>query len=114
MKPFASLILSHKDPKPPLSVFRVPTFNCDVILRESSIASLSNSLPLFFRRSNPAYSVCPFTMHFIFTFFKIKIQLIYFIVVPISAVQQCDPVTHIRTFLFLYYFPLWSILGDWI
>ena len=35
-------------------------------------------------------------------------------VVPISAVQQSDPVIHIDTFPFLYYLPSWSNPRVWI
>ena len=35
-------------------------------------------------------------------------------IVPISAVQQSDPVIHMSTFLFSYYLSSWSIPRDWI
>ena len=61
-------------------------------------------------------SFCIFFLSFFFLrflLFKIKVFLIYN-VVPISAVQQSDHVIHLYIFSFLYYFPSWSIPGDWI
>ena len=50
---------------------------------------------------------------FLMEFLKIKVELMYN-VVPISAVQQHDPVLHRYTFSFLYYLPSWSIPRDWL
>ena len=44
--------------------------------------------------------------------FLVKVQLIFF--VPITAVDQSDPVIHTYTFFFLYYLPSCYITRDWI
>ena len=54
-----------------------------------------------------------FIKHYFLILFFIKIQLIY-TVVPISAVQQNDPVIHIYTFFSSYYLPSCSVPRDWI
>ena len=46
-------------------------------------------------------------------FCLIKVCLIYN-VVPVSAVQQSDPVIHIYILFFLCYLPSWSIPRDWV
>ena len=46
-------------------------------------------------------------------YYFMKVSLIYS-VVPISAVQQSDPVIHLYTFFFSYHLPSRSIPRDWL
>ena len=83
---------------------------CDVFLKYISFRKAVE------RGIRIQWLLTPSIYHFFVSFKSFLIFLLELIynVVPISAVQQSDPVRNIYTFLFSYFLPSCSIPRDWI